>query len=896
MRSAGVFCALVCAAQAATFEKDVRPLLTRYCYTCHGNGAKSGGVALDAYKTTDAVDKDLLTWQTVLERVRAREMPPDTAKMQPSDAERDAIGSWIETELGRHAAARPTLIRRLNRAEYNNTIRDLVGVDFHPADDFPADNSGYGFDNIGEVLSMPPVLMEKYLMAANTILDKAIATEPVPGKTRRFKANLMEVGFNADGDRGDGWMPLTALEEDELAISMPVAAGDYVIRVQAFGKQRGASTEPVILTGMLDGTVTNEWQITATEQAPGIYEARIGVPEGKHRFAVLNHRIRGGKNELQMRNGRIGAQQPGTIWVKWVEIEGPAAGVTRRFPAATVPAADFKVAKEGEYVLRAEAYAHQAGMEPARMEFRIDGKPVQTFDVLAPADMTPLPGQQVFSTELLKAQPRVYEFRTTLPPGPKRFTAALVNAFDDPLNANPNLRHRSLTVDYLEVSALSEPSQIPPMPDQMRRLFTQRSNPRAMVAEFARRAWRRPVQPGEVVGLMALYTSARARGMSFDDAIKQPMKAALVSPYFLFEATDPASEFALASRLSYFLWSSMPDDELLALAEKGTLRANLEPQVKRMLASPKSHALAENFAGQWLETRNLQFVAPDKKLFPEFDESLRAAMRTETEMFFDSVVHEDRGVLDFLTADYTFVNDRLAQYYGLPGVDGPGFRKVSLKGTPRRGVLTQASVLTLTSNPTRTSPVKRGKWVLEDILGTPPPPPPPDVPALPEGAERNATTMRQEMEAHRANPVCASCHARMDPIGFGLENFDAVGKYRTQDAGAPIDASGQLTSGERFTGPAELCSILAGPKRDLFVRALAEKTMIYALGRGLDYSDRAALDKIAGAVPADRYKFSTLILNVIESAPFQQRRAAAAQVKSASVRAETIGARASART
>ena len=230
MRSAGVFCALVCAAQAATFEKDVRPLLTRYCYTCHGNGAKSGGVALDAYKTTDAVDKDLLTWQTVLERVRAREMPPDTAKMQPSDAERDAIGSWIETELGRHAAARPTLIRRLNRAEYNNTIRDLVGVDFHPADDFPADNSGYGFDNIGEVLSMPPVLMEKYLSAANTILDKAIATEPVPGKTRRFKANLMEVGFNADGDRGDGWMPLTALEEDELAISMPVAAGDYVIR------------------------------------------------------------------------------------------------------------------------------------------------------------------------------------------------------------------------------------------------------------------------------------------------------------------------------------------------------------------------------------------------------------------------------------------------------------------------------------------------------------------------------------------------------------------------------------------------------------------------------------------------------------------------------------------
>lgn len=305
-------------AQSASFEKDVSPLLCKYCYTCHGNGAKSGGVALDS--------SEAIAWDTVLSRVRAHEMPPLTVKLQPSDAEREAIGNWIETERGRHAAARPALIRRLNRAEYNNTIRDLVGVDFHPADDFPADNSGYGFDNIGEVLALPPVLMEKYLAAANTILDKAIATEPIPSRVRRLKANLMEMGFNADGDRGDGWMPLTALEEDCLAVSMPVAGGDYIIRVQAFGKVRGTSTDPIILTGTLDNAVTNEWTITATEQAPGIYEARIGVPEGKHRFVVLNHRIRGGKNELQMRNGRIGAQQTGAIWVKWVEIEGPVAG------------------------------------------------------------------------------------------------------------------------------------------------------------------------------------------------------------------------------------------------------------------------------------------------------------------------------------------------------------------------------------------------------------------------------------------------------------------------------------------------------------------------------------------------------------------------------------------
>jgi hypothetical protein len=873
-------------AQPATFEKDVSPLLRKYCYTCHGNGAKSGGVALDSYKSADAVDKDPLTWDTVLTRVRAHEMPPQTVKLQPSDAERQAIGKWIETELARHTMARPALIRRLNRAEYNNTIRDLVGVDFHPADDFPADNSGFGFDNIGEVLALPPVLMEKYLAAANTVLDKAIATEAIPSRVRRSKANLMEMGFNADGDRGDGWMPLTALEEDCLAVSMPVAGGDYIIRVQAFGKARGTSADPIILTGMLDNSVTNEWAITATEQAPGIYEARIGVPEGKHRFVVLNHRIRGGKNELQMRNGRIGAQQTGTIWVKWVEIEGPVAGVTTRYPASSLAATreagklreiatSFKVSKGGEYVLRAEAYAQQAGTDPARMEFRMDGKPVKTFDVLAPADMTPIAGQQVFSTELLKAQPRVYEFHVTLPPGERRFSAAFINPLEDPENKNPNLRDRNLFVNYLEVAALSEPSPIPPMPEPMRRLFTDRSNPRRMVSEFARRAWRRPLQSNEVDGLMTLYTTARNSGASFENAIKQPMKAVLVSPYFLFQAADPSSEFALASRLSYFLWSSMPDDELLGLAERGALRPNLDAQVKRMLASPKSHALAENFAGQWLEIRNLQFLAPDKKMFPDFDEGLRAAMRTETEMFFDSMVHEDRGILDFLTADYTFVNERLAQYYGLAGVKGAEFRKVSLAGTPRRGVLTQASVLTLTSNPTRTSPVERGKWVLENLLGTPPPPPPPDVPALPEGDQRKASTLRQEMEQHRANAVCASCHARMDPIGFGLENFDATGKYRAEEGGAPIDASGQLNSGEQFTGPAQLAAILAGAKRDLFVRCLTEKLLIYALGRGLEYSDRAATGQIATAVQPERYKFSTLILNVVKSAPFEQRRAPA---------------------
>ena len=339
-----------------------QPLLKKYCYGCHGNGAKAGGVALDG-------ELDKSTWETVIHHVSTHEMPPENVKLQPTAAERDSITDWIAGQIYKYDPKHPdpgrVTMRRLNRAEYNNTIRDLIGIDFHPADDFPADNSGYGFDDIGDVLSLPPILMEKYLAAANTILNKAIATEAVPSRTVRYKANLMEVGFNADGDRGDGWMPLTALEEDELAMRVPFAGGDYTIRVQAFNRGRGANPEPTILTCMVDDTIVTDWKITAVEASPGVYEARIGIPEGRHRISVLNHRIRGGKNELQMRNGRIGAQQPGTIWVKWVELEGPVKGATK--------GSHFTVPKEGDYLLRAAAYAQQAGPDAAKMEFRIDG-------------------------------------------------------------------------------------------------------------------------------------------------------------------------------------------------------------------------------------------------------------------------------------------------------------------------------------------------------------------------------------------------------------------------------------------------------------------------------------------------------------------------------------------
>jgi hypothetical protein len=332
-------------------------------------------------------------------------------------------------------------------------------------------------------------------------------------------------------------------------------------------------------------------------------------------------------------------------------------------------------------------------------------------------------------------------------------------------------------------------------------------------------------------------------------------------------------EYALASRLSYFLWSSMPDEQLFDLAAHGKLRRNLDAQVTRMLKDPKSSAFVENFAGQWLQLRNLKLVAPDTKQFPAFDDSLRVAMQKETEMFFDSILHENRSVLDFISADYTFVNEKLGKLYGLKDVKGENFRKVSLNNPERGGLLSQASILTLTSNPTRTSPVKRGKWVLENLLGAPPPPPPPNVPELNESKDAVLTgTLRQRMEQHRSNPSCASCHARMDPIGFGLENFDAIGEWRQKDAGLQIDPSGTLVTGESFNGPSGLRAILLKQKRDEFIRCISEKVLTYALGRGLEYYDKCAVDQITKNLAKDHYRFSSLIAEVVKSVPFQMRR------------------------
>lgn len=925
------------AAAPPSYERDIVPLFEKYCYDCHGDGMHKADLALDEFKSVADVPRSRKQFEAVLRQVTRHEMPPSDAAFFPSEAERETIAQFIERELYQLDPAHPdpghVVLRRLNRAEYNNAIRDLVGVDFAAAKDFPPDDSGYGFDNIGDVLSLPPLLMEKYLAAADRVLDEAIVTAPLQSRVRRVPASLALIGFNAVGDRGDGWVQLISLEEDDVAVELPISApGDYLVRFQAFATKVGGALVgqgsekplefkedpgPTRIAVAVNDAFVRDFVVTTDESKPEVYEARVGVAAGTQRFRAVMRRKRHGANELVMLNGRLGVQQPGIVYVKWIEIEGPLATATRRFvpeklrgtgdgqflsdgarvfAAQGDATAEFALPQEGDVILRAQAYAYQAGAEPVRMEFRVDGKTIRAFDVLAPGEMKPLPKQRPFSPTLLLPQPEIYELRTRLPAGRHTSSAAFVNPFADPENENPNLRERRLVLQHLEIADLSSPAVVPPMPPPLANLFAQNQSvneptrARAIVGAFARRAWRRPIAVTDLDRLMQLYSVARDQGDGFAAAVKLALQAVLVSPRFLFVGeptsvplekshsgpvrTLPISEIALASRLSFFLWSSVPDDELLSLAEKGRLRGQLDAQVKRMLASPKARALVDNFAGQWLQIRSLETMRPDAKHFPAFDAALRSAMQRETELFFEHVLREDRSVFDFLRGDYTFVNHRLARFYGLRDVSGAEFQIISLAGTPRRGVLTQASVLTLTSNPTRTSPVKRGKWVLENLLGTPPPPPPPDVPLLEDKDRKLSGTLRQQLEQHRANPNCASCHARMDAIGFALENFDGIGAWRDRDEDAAvIDATGTLAGEQTFTGAIEMIDLLAKERADEFRRCLAEKMLTYALGRGPEYFDRPAVNGIMRELRANDDRFSALILGVVKSFPFQNRRA-----------------------
>ena len=1017
-----------------SYQKDVLPLLQKYCYDCHADGTKKGGIEFDVYKTHAALLEDRKLWDQTLINLRNREMPPPDKKKQPTLAERELIQAWIDFEVFKTDCKNPdpgrVTIRRLNRAEYNNTIRDLVGVNFRPADDFPADDAGYGFDNIGDVLSLPPVLLEKYLTAADKILAQALVVPPAPiVRTTRLDTKALD-GPVETYVGATGTMRMITQGVAAMRFST-VKTGLHRLRIHA--AERIAGKEPARMEVRVDGNIVQTVAVNGTLESPTVVEFETPLKPGTHSLSF------GLLNPLDGPAG-TGTKYSRGLAIELLELSEPPEATGQPRPTAqriaprqfkggndtTNPdgprrvsgpkplTAKFSVARAGEHRLRLATQTRHVAPEATKMEIRVDNQVVKTIEVRGDAD---LPNLEVLPVQLSAGQhelqlalvnphttpkdPRgrsqtrsfVIEWVEVVEPTPNavvRFlpdllmvgynakqrgdgwvtlnsveeddvafdfvaardgdyflrtlawarqtgTNALVLTFmrDETIvrqvtvEADENapqhyeakfrltagrhhlrvvvLRNKaglsadeaakwktgkeqkgSVSVHHLELEGPPDAAS-EMVPETHRRIFFKRATrdtapqiAREIIGAFARRAYRRPVTDAEVGRLLKLYELAAANGESFEGSVQQALKAVLVSPNFLFrgelqpepdnpKAVHPINEFALAARLSYFLWSSLPDEELLTLAERGQLRKSLEAQVRRMLLDPKSRALVENFAGQWLQLRNLAIVQPDKKLFPTFDAKLRAAMQRETELLFEHVLRGERSVFEFLTADYTFVNERLARHYDIPNVTGDEFQRVSLKGTPRAGVLTHAGILTLTSNPTRTSPVKRGKWVLENLLATPPPPPAPNVPELDQQKQLTGT-LRQRMEQHRANPTCASCHTKMDAIGFGLENYDGVGAFRKLDAGAPIDPSGELSAAEKFQGPVELANLLAKQKKDDFIRCLVEKMLTYSLGRGLEYYDRCAMKEIADGLARRRHTLSGLILEVVNSTPFQKRR------------------------
>ena len=837
-----------------SYAKDVLPLLKKYCFDCHGDGAKKAGVEFDKFKSHAELLADRKLWDQTLVNLRNREMPPPDKKKQPTLDERAVIQAWIDFEVFKTDPKNPdpgrVTLHRLNRADYNNTIRDLIGVNFRPADDFPADDAGYGFDNIGDVLSMPPVLLEKYLTAAEKILEQAIVTDPQAKPTaQRIAARQLKGGndtTNPDAPRRvSGTKPLTA----KFSVAR---AGEHRLRLST--QTRHVAPEQTKMEIRVDGKVVQVIEVRGDPELPHVAEVPVGLKAGQHELTLAL------LNPYATPKDSKGRSQTRAFSVEWVEVVEPTPNaVLRLLPDFLLVgynakkqgdgwvalnsteeddvAFDFNAPRDGEYALRTLAWAKATGSNAMLLTFMRDEQVLRQVKV-----------------EADEAAPEHYEARFRLPAG-KHHLRVVVQR--DKTGLSPEEAAKPLTgrqqkgsvsVRHLEIEGPPE-AAAEMLPETHRRIFFKRATPetapqvaRELLAAFARRAYRRPVTPTEVERLMKLYELGRKHGETFEGSVLPALKAVLISPHFLFrgelqpepdnpKAVHPVNEFALASRLSYFLWSSMPDEELFTLAERGQLRKHLEAQVRRMLNDPRSRALVENFAGQWLQLRNLALVQPDRKLFPAFDAKLRAAMQRETELLFEHVVREDRSVFEFLTADYTFVNERLAKHYGLAGVTGEEFQRVSLRGQPRAGVLTHASILTLTSNPTRTSPVKRGKWVLENLLATPPPPPAPNVPEL-DDQKQLTGPLRQRMEQHRANPTCASCHTKMDAIGFALENYDGIGGFRALDAGTAIDPSGELGPADKFKGPVELAGLLARQKREDFLRCLTEKLLTYALGRG----------------------------------------------------------------
>jgi len=732
------------------------PFLTKNCVSCHNGKLKVANLSLERLPESTAV------WEKILDKVSTGRMPP-AGSAAPSRAEVTEFTAWVEKNYPQTRGVVPgnghVTAHRLNRVEYNNTIRDLLGVSLRPADEFPLDDTGYGFDNIGDVLSVSPLLMEKYTAAAKNVARVAIYGEPVPPKPSKLIRFLGK-----------------KLQDDPTANALPFS-------------YRGA--------------LWTTWNFPAD----GEYEFHMRVANYRPRDRNTPR-----QRELSLKRG---------------------------------------LSEEEKAELKE---LNRIADPPVKMVMTVDGKPVYSEIVEGNIDFAYAHGEAVVRVPLKAGE---HSFRASYPE-----FANLVNPRE---NVNLDGR-RKLFIDYFDIVGPFNARQ--GVPESRKRLYVcDQKTPecaRKIIETLARRAYRRLPAAQEVDSLTALAAMVRKDSESFDEGIRVALQAVLMSPNFLFRTErEPLTDYALASRLSYFLWSTTPDEELLKLADAGRLhqKSVLDSQVRRMMADAKADNLIENFAGQWLGLRQLDKRKPDPGHFPLVDDELLEGMRRETTLFARAIMREDRSILDFLDGKFTFVNAPLALYYGIPGVSGEAFQRVELDGVKRGGVLTQGAILAQSSYATRTSPVIRGKWVLENLLGTPPPPPPPDVPALDEKSVGSAASLRQRLEQHRANAACAVCHTQMDPLGFGLENYDASGAWRDKDGSFPIDSSGTLPSGATFRGPKELKQILRS-QPDLFARNVTEKMLTYALGRGMEAYDRPMVDGILRDLSRNDYKFSILVKDV----------------------------------
>ncbi len=777
-------------AAVPTSASEVTPIINRYCATCHNERMKLGGLVLQG-KDLAQISADAEMWEKVAKKLHAKAMPP-VGSPRPSAEALQGMVAVIETSLDKAQSAAPNPgrppIHRMNRFEYANAVRDLLGLEIDSKTMLPADDTGYGFDNIADVLTISPGLFERYMLAASKISRLAVQDPTLRASTTTYELPYLTLG-----------------QDERMSEDLP------------FGSRGGASYRHYF---PLDGEYTLHFTLQRNDLAAG-YSVR-------------------GLGSISEIDVRIDRQR-----VKLFKVGG--GGPRRAYDAGGEAKKDYP--DDGlEVRFQAKAGMHTIGVTFNRDDWETEGVGVGHLPLTNNGFAQGIDTGASYG----RVDPAIEKIEVAGP-----FDGAPAVGSDN---------YRRVFVCQPATAAAEEPCA------------------KQILARLARLAYRRPVAEADMATLMKFYREGRTdEEGTFVSGVQMGIGRILVDPNFLFRLeSDPkgvapgsayqVTDLDLASRLSFFLWSSIPDDELLTIATQGKLRqpAVLQQQVKRMLADARANALMDSFFGQWLTTRNIATQHPDPKVFPSFDENLRRAFQEETQLFLRSQIREDRPAMELLNANYTFANERLAKHYGIPGVVGNHFRRVTLPDDRRGGLLGQGSVLTVTSYNDRTSVVVRGKWIMDTVFGTPPPPPPPNVPQLSETKVEGS--LRQRMEIHRKNPVCASCHNTIDPLGFGLENFDGVGQFRTVDAHVPIDPSGKLADGAQFDGPASYRKALLD-RQDAFLSTMMQKLMTYGLGRGVETYDMPSVRKVLRDGKSTDYRWSALILGIVQSQPFQMRRA-----------------------